>query len=74
MTGASSSSSPSRLPRPAAVVMPENREEVAGVVRFLPPSISLLRPPISTSEPLPVSFWGRSKNKSGSKYGVIPRV
>ena len=25
-------------------------------------------------QPLPVIFWGRSKNKSGSKYGVIPRV
>ncbi|KAI5325111.1 hypothetical protein L3X38_034185 [Prunus dulcis] len=24
--------------------------------------------------PLPVTFWGRSKNKSGSKYGVLPRV
>ncbi|KAI5332967.1 hypothetical protein L3X38_023096 [Prunus dulcis] len=28
----------------------------------------------SRFQPLPVSFWGRSKNKSGSKYGVIPRV
>ncbi|CAL9012360.1 unnamed protein product [Prunus brigantina] len=24
--------------------------------------------------PLPASFWGRSKNKSGSKWGVIPRI
>ncbi|CAL2253610.1 unnamed protein product [Prunus armeniaca] len=28
----------------------------------------------SRFRPLPISFWGRSKNKSGSKLGVIPRV
>ncbi|KAI5313959.1 hypothetical protein L3X38_043135 [Prunus dulcis] len=50
MTGVSSSSSPSRLPPPAAVVSPENGEEAAGVVRSSPPSISLLWPPIPTSE------------------------
>ncbi|CAL2246534.1 unnamed protein product [Prunus armeniaca] len=45
-------------------------------------SFSVIRPPNWTSEqtfglllrPLPASFWGRSKNKSGSKYGVLPRI
>ncbi|KAI5334179.1 hypothetical protein L3X38_024312 [Prunus dulcis] len=55
MTGASSSSNPSRLPPPAAVVSPENGEEAAGVVRTSPPSISLLRPPNQTSK---VEFLG----------------
>ncbi|KAI5351484.1 hypothetical protein L3X38_004375 [Prunus dulcis] len=50
MTGASSSSSPSRLLPPATVVSPENREEATGVVRSSPPSISLLRPRMPTSE------------------------
>ncbi|KAI5344228.1 hypothetical protein L3X38_012105 [Prunus dulcis] len=50
MTGASSSSSPSRLPPPSAVVSQENGEEEAGVVRSSSPSISLLRPLITTSE------------------------
>ncbi|KAI5314727.1 hypothetical protein L3X38_043903 [Prunus dulcis] len=50
MTRASSSSSPSRLPPPADVVSLENGEEAAGVVRSSPTSISLLWPPIPTSE------------------------
>ncbi|KAI5345506.1 hypothetical protein L3X38_013383 [Prunus dulcis] len=50
MTGASSSSNPSRLPPPAAVVSPENGEEATGDFRTSRPSISFLRPPISTSE------------------------
>ncbi|KAI5327770.1 hypothetical protein L3X38_027166 [Prunus dulcis] len=50
MTGPSSSSSPSQLPTLAAAVSPKNGEEAAGVVRTSPPSISLLRPPIPTSE------------------------
>ncbi|KAI5317582.1 hypothetical protein L3X38_037289 [Prunus dulcis] len=50
MTGASSSSNPSQVPPPATAVSPETGEEAAGVVRTSPPSISLLRPPIPTSE------------------------
>ncbi|KAI5314240.1 hypothetical protein L3X38_043416 [Prunus dulcis] len=50
MTGPSSSSNPSQLPILATAVSPENGEEAAGVVRTSPPSISLLRPPIPTSE------------------------
>ena len=50
MTGASSSSSPSRLPSLAAAVSPENGGVAAGVVRSSPPSISLLRPPNPTSK------------------------
>ncbi|KAI5323017.1 hypothetical protein L3X38_032089 [Prunus dulcis] len=50
MIGPSSSSNPSRLPPPDAAVSPENGEEAAGVVRTSPPSISLRRPPIPTSE------------------------
>ncbi|KAI5348857.1 hypothetical protein L3X38_001744 [Prunus dulcis] len=82
MTGPPSSSHPSQVPLPASAVSPKNGEEAAGVVRTSPTSISLLRPPIPMNEPilgpqfqpLPVSFWGRSKNKSGSKYVVILRV
>ncbi|KAI5326644.1 hypothetical protein L3X38_035718 [Prunus dulcis] len=50
MTGASSSSSPSRLPPPVAVVSPKNGEEAAGAFRSSPQSISLLRPPNPTRE------------------------
>ncbi|KAI5354841.1 hypothetical protein L3X38_007736 [Prunus dulcis] len=50
MTEASSFSNPSQLSPPAAPSSSENGEEAAGVVRTSPLSISLLRPPISTSE------------------------
>ncbi|KAI5334517.1 hypothetical protein L3X38_024650 [Prunus dulcis] len=46
----SSSSNSSRLPLPAAPILLENGEEAAGVVQTSPQSISLLRPPILTSE------------------------
>ncbi|KAI5345233.1 hypothetical protein L3X38_013110 [Prunus dulcis] len=82
MTGTTSSSSPSQLPPPAAAISPEFGEEAADVVRSSQPPICLLRPLFQSIQPsfdlrdrpLLVSFWGRSKNKSGSKYGVIPRV
>ncbi|KAI5330027.1 hypothetical protein L3X38_029424 [Prunus dulcis] len=50
MTGASSFSNSSQFLPLAASVLPKNGEEAAGVVRTSPPSISLLRPPIPTSE------------------------
>ncbi|KAI5336460.1 hypothetical protein L3X38_015727 [Prunus dulcis] len=83
-TGTTSSSSLSQLPPPAAADSPEFGEEAADVIQTSQPPISLLRPPFLSIQfrpifglrdrPLLVSFWGRSKNKSGSKYGVLPRA
>ncbi|KAI5350194.1 hypothetical protein L3X38_003085 [Prunus dulcis] len=50
MTRALSFSNSSQVLPPDAAVSPETGEEAAGVVRTSPPSISLLRPPIRTSE------------------------
>ncbi|CAL2231669.1 unnamed protein product [Prunus armeniaca] len=54
--------------RSFSVVRPPNRtSELDLRVRFQPVFESLFRP-------FPATFWGRSKNKSGSKYGVLPRI
>ncbi|XP_020418740.1 E3 ubiquitin-protein ligase COP1-like [Prunus persica] len=50
MTGASSSSYPSHLPPPAAADSPEFGDEAADVVQTSKPPISLLRPPIPSTQ------------------------
>ncbi|CAL8151052.1 unnamed protein product [Prunus armeniaca] len=90
MTGPPSSSYPSQVPPPAAVISPENEEKSSGFDRNFAGFV--LRRPATDSgkqldlrigfrpdfgmrfRPLPVSFWGTSKNKSDSKLGVLPRV
>ncbi|CAL8141066.1 unnamed protein product [Prunus armeniaca] len=86
MTGPPSSSYPGQVPPPAAVVSPENEEKssgfdrkFAGFVLRRPAAIFgdqvRVRPDFGMRfRPLPVSFWGTSKNKSDSKLGVLPRV
>ncbi|KAI5348683.1 hypothetical protein L3X38_001570 [Prunus dulcis] len=71
MTGASSSSSPSRLPPPAAVVSPENGEEADGVFRSSPPSISFLRPPIPTSEVWFLTYFSYSSYLFGGLGSIL---
>ncbi|CAL2248434.1 unnamed protein product [Prunus armeniaca] len=90
MTGPPSSSYPGQVPPPAAVISPENEEKssgfdrnFAGFVLRRPATDSGkqldlrigFRPDFGMRfRPLPVSFWGTSKNKSDSKLGVLPRV
>ncbi|CAL8105237.1 unnamed protein product [Prunus armeniaca] len=90
MTGPPSSSYPGQVPPPAAVISPENEEKssgfdrnFAGFVLRRPTTDSGkqldlrigFRPDFGMRfRPLPVSFWGTSKNKSDSKLGVLPRV
>ncbi|CAL2228348.1 unnamed protein product [Prunus armeniaca] len=86
MTGPPSSSYPGQVPSPAAVISPENEEKssgfdrnFAGFVLRRPAAIFgdqvRVRPDFGMRfRPLPVSFWGTSKNKSDSKLGVLPRV
>ncbi|KAI5342960.1 hypothetical protein L3X38_010836 [Prunus dulcis] len=50
MTGASSSSNPSQVQPPPVAISPKTGEKAAGVVRNSLPSISFLRPQISTSD------------------------
>ncbi|KAI5338465.1 hypothetical protein L3X38_017736 [Prunus dulcis] len=69
MTGASSSSNPSQVLPPPVVVSPKNGEEAAGVIRTSPPSISLLRPSIPTSE-----SWDSDSGHLRSVFGVGPRT
>ncbi|CAL8151123.1 unnamed protein product [Prunus armeniaca] len=83
MTRPPSSSYPSQVPSPAAVIPPENKEKSSGfdrkfagfVLRRPATDFGKVRPVLgSRFRPLPVSFWGTSKNKSDSKLGVLPRV
>ncbi|CAL2268478.1 unnamed protein product [Prunus armeniaca] len=86
MTGPPSPSYPGQVPPPAAVVSPENEEKssgfdrnFAGFVLRRPAAIFgdqvRVRPDFGMRfRPLPVRFWGTSKNKSDSKLGVLPRV
>ncbi|CAL8076405.1 unnamed protein product [Prunus armeniaca] len=86
MTGPPSSSYPSQVSPSAVEISPENRREklgfarnFAGFVLRRPAAIFgdqvRVRPDFGMRfRPLPVSFWGTSKNKSDSKLGVLPRV
>ncbi|CAL8138654.1 unnamed protein product [Prunus armeniaca] len=90
MTGPPSSSYPGQVLPPAAVISPENEEKssgfdrkFAGFVLRRPATDSGkqldfrigFRPDFGMRfRPLPVRFWGTSKNKSDSKLGVLPRV
>ncbi|KAI5339292.1 hypothetical protein L3X38_018564 [Prunus dulcis] len=70
MTGASSSSNPSQVQPPADVVSPKTGEEAAGVIRISPPSISLLRPPIPTSDGRLCRNFGRKSRSLLSGPGI----
>ncbi|CAL8137800.1 unnamed protein product [Prunus armeniaca] len=86
MTGPPSSSYPGQVPPSAVEISPENRREklgfarnFAGFVLRRPAAIFgdqvRVRPDFGVRfRPLPISFWGTSKNKSDSKLGVLPRV
>ncbi|CAL8156099.1 unnamed protein product [Prunus armeniaca] len=86
MTGPPSSSYPSQVSPSAVEISPENRREKLGFARNFAGFV-LRRPAAIFGDqvrvrpnfgmrfrPLPVRFWGTSKNKSDSKLGVLPRV
>ncbi|CAL2230119.1 unnamed protein product [Prunus armeniaca] len=69
------SSFPRRVPTSLSRRRPrsssETGEKLAGFIQFSQPSISVVRPPNRTIKD---SGQGRSKNKSGSKWGVLPKL